>query len=162
MSEESVVHWDLPQRDSEQDAAPAPAELKPQGQPALGKTKDFQQSCQQQKHWCPQEKERCPVLCPTSASSGPRGADGRALKEGGSQPQLTLRQELPDFSSEWGRSVHWQRQLFGLLKNLEMGWLPGTAGQQAVKASLSNKHRPGHIWSPAEMYRDVLGQFSRQ
>lgn len=41
MSEANVVHWDLPQRDSEQDAAPALAELNPQGQPALGKTGGF-------------------------------------------------------------------------------------------------------------------------
>lgn len=26
-----------------------------------------------------------------------------------------------------------KRQLFGLFKNLEMGWLPGTAGQQTAK-----------------------------
>lgn len=41
MSEANVVHWDLPQRDSEQDAAPVLAELNPQGQPALGKTGGF-------------------------------------------------------------------------------------------------------------------------
>lgn len=37
----SVVHWDLPQRDREQDAAPALAELNSQGQPALGRTEGF-------------------------------------------------------------------------------------------------------------------------
>lgn len=41
MSEVNVVHWDLPQRDSEQDTALALAELNPQGQPALGKTGGF-------------------------------------------------------------------------------------------------------------------------
>lgn len=37
----SVVHWDLPQRDRERDAAPALAELSSQGQPALGRTEGF-------------------------------------------------------------------------------------------------------------------------
>jgi len=41
MSEANVVHWDLPRRDSEQGAAPALAELNPQGQPTLGKTGGF-------------------------------------------------------------------------------------------------------------------------
>lgn len=49
-------------------------------------------------------------------------------------------------------------QLFGLFKNLEMGWLPGTAGQQTAKTPLSNKHQPGSIWSPAKMYIDLVDQ----
>jgi len=50
-----------------------------------------------------------------------------------------------------------KRQLFGLFKNLEMGWLPGTAGQQTAKSPLSNKHQSGSTWSPTK-YRDLLDQ----
>lgn len=72
----SVVHWDLPQRDREQDAAPAPAELSSQGQPALGRTEGFSAKLPAVEALVSLEKEKSCVLCPCDASCGSQRCSG--------------------------------------------------------------------------------------